>query len=249
MMRLKNKVAIVTGGNSGIGKGIAQYFHQEGANVVIFGRNEASLDETRHELGDRILAVQGDITHTEDLNNLYEKTQAHFGKIDILIANAGVSERLHVSDVTEEKFDYMVDINYRGIYFTVHYALPFLNANSSIVLIASTAATITLKNHSVYASTKSAVVKLAKNLSYDLANKKIRVNSISPGYIKTPIFDTRLKMDPDYLKKRENLIPLQRIGTPQDIASAALFLSSDEASYITGVDLLVDGGYSASRPE
>jgi NAD(P)-dependent dehydrogenase (short-subunit alcohol dehydrogenase family) len=249
MKRLKDKVAIVTGGNSGIGKGIANHFFQEGAKVVIFGRNQQTLDQASEEMENKILAIQGDVTHTQDLKNLYEQTLAHFGKIDILVANSGVGERLHISNVTEEKFDYMVDINYRGVYFTVHYALPHLCSNASIILISSCAATITLKHQSVYGSTKAAVLKLAKNLSYDLAENGIRVNSISPGYIKTPIFDERLQNDPNYLNKREVKIPLKRIGTPQDIANAALFLASDESSYITGIDLLVDGGYCASYPE
>ncbi len=249
MKRLENKVAVVTGGNSGIGKGIASYFHKEGARVVIFGRNQETLDQARKEMGNDILAIRGDVTNTSDLKNLYQQTLAHYGKIDVLAANSGVGERLHVSAVTEEKFDYMVDINYRGAYFTVKYALDYLQPNASIILIASCAATLTIKNHSVYASTKAAVVKLAKNFAYDLADQGIRVNSISPGYIRTPIFDDRLKNDPDYLKRREVKIPLKRIGMPEDIGSAALFLASDEASYITGIDLIVDGGYSASFPE
>jgi NAD(P)-dependent dehydrogenase (short-subunit alcohol dehydrogenase family) len=165
------------------------------------------------------------------------------------VVNSGVGERLHVQDVTEEKFDYMVNINYRGAYYTVNYALDYLNEGASIVFIASTAGHLTLKHHSVYASTKAAVIKLAKNFAHDLANKSIRVNSISPGYIKTPIFDNRIAADPDYLERRVPHIPLKRIGQPEDIANAALFLASDEASYITGADLIIDGGYSIAFRE
>jgi NAD(P)-dependent dehydrogenase (short-subunit alcohol dehydrogenase family) len=189
MKRLQNKVAVITGGNSGIGQGIAEHFWQEGAKVVIFGRNEETLSQTKKNCQDEILAIRGDVTNSEDLKNLYAQTLAKFGKVDILIVNSGVGERLHVNQVTEEKFDYMVDINYRGAYFTVRYALLYLNNNASIILIASCAATLTIKNHSVYGSTKAALVKLAKNFAYDLADLGIRVNSISPGYIKTPIFD------------------------------------------------------------
>ncbi len=249
MKRLLNKVAVITGGNSGIGKGIAEHFFHEGAKVVIFGRNQQTLDEVKNELNGEILAVQGDVTNTEDLKKLYERTLSHFGKIDILVANSGIAERLHVEEVQESNFDRMVNINYRGVYFTVKYAIDYLNKNASIILMASCAGSLTIKRHSVYASTKAAVMKLAKNFAYDLSDKSIRVNSISPGYIRTPIFDSRLENDPDYLKRRETCIPLQRIGTPQDVANAALFLASDEASYITGVDLLVDGGYAASFPE
>lgn len=249
MKRLQDKVAVITGGNSGIGKGIAKHFHAQGAKVVIFGRNERTLNEAKQEMGDDVLAIQGDITSTEDLKNLYEKTQAHYGKIDILVANSGVAERLPIEAVEEDSFDYMVNINYRGVFFTVKYALPYLNDNASIILMSSCAASITLKHHSVYASTKAAVTKLAKNFAYDLADRLIRVNSLSPGYIETPIFDTRLATDPNYLKRRESSIPLKRIGNPQDIANAALFLASSESSYITGIDLLVDGGYTASFAE
>ena len=249
MKRLHNKVAVVTGGNSGIGKGIANHFLQEGAKVVIFGRNQELLDQAKAEMENQILAIQGDVTNTADLKNLYAQTFSHYGKCDILVVNSGVGERIHVENTTEEKFDYMVNINYRGAFFTVRYALEYLNPRASIILMASCGATITLKRHSIYASTKAAIIKLAKTFAYDLADKSIRVNSISPGYVRTPIFDERLKADPDYLQRREANIPLKRIGTPQDIAQAALFLASDEASYITGVDLLVDGGYAASFSE
>lgn len=246
MKRLENKVAVITGGNSGIGKGIAERFAEEGAKVVILGRNPETLAQAEKEIGGDILAVQGDVTRTEDLQNLYSQCISRFGKIDIVVANSGVGQRLHATEVEEKNFDYMVDINYRGVYFTVRYAIPHLNPHASIILIASCAATITLKRHSVYASTKAAVVKLAQNFSYDLSDLSIRVNSISPGYIRTPIFDERLKRDPEYLARREANIPLKRVGEPRDIANAALFLASSEASYITGVDLLVDGGYTAS---
>lgn len=247
MQRLKDKVAVITGGNSGIGEGIAKYFHQEGARVVICGRDAAKLAAAKQELGEDVLAVQADVTRTEDLKKLFAAAHQQFGKIDILVVNSGVGERLNIRDVTEEKFDRMVDINYRGAYFTIKYSLDYLSPQASIILIASLAAHVNIKNHSVYGSTKSAVVKLAKHLAYDLA--PIRINSISPGYIRTPIFDSRLQDDPDYLARRTANIPLKRIGIPQDIAQAALFLASDEASYITGADLMIDGGYASHFQE
>jgi NAD(P)-dependent dehydrogenase (short-subunit alcohol dehydrogenase family) len=249
MSRLKNKVAVITGGNSGIGKGIAQHFVDEEAKVVIFGRNGYTLTQAKTEMENKILAIQGDVTCLDDLKNLYETTAMEYGKLDVLVVSSGVAERVHVEDANETNFDYMTDINYRGVYFAVQNALDYLNKNASIILIASCGATITLKRHSIYTSNKAAVIKLAKCFAYDLAERKIRVNSISPGYVKTPVFDERLKKDPGYLTRREANIPLKRIGTPKDIAHAALFLASDEASYITGVDLLVDGGYAASFPE
>lgn len=249
MKRLQNKVAVITGGNSGIGKGIAEHFFNEGANVVIFGRDKALLDQAKQEMNNSILAIQGDVTHTDDLKKLYEQTVSHAGKIDILVVNSGVGSRTHTAEVTEDDFDYMVNINYRGAYFTVKYALPYLKDGASIIMIASTAAHLTLKHQSVYASTKAAVLKLANNFAIDLASRFIRVNSISPGYIKTPIFDSRIAADPDYLARRIPNVPLKRIGLPKDIAHAALFLASEEASYITGTDLIVDGGYGIAFRE
>jgi NAD(P)-dependent dehydrogenase (short-subunit alcohol dehydrogenase family) len=250
MKRLQDKVAVITGGNSGIGKGIAKRFLEEGAKVVIFGRQQQSLDQTQQELQNQILTVQGDVTNTNDLKNLYEQTRSHYGKIDILVANAGVSgKRMPINEVTETDFDTLLNINYRGAFFTARYALDYLNAEAAIIFIASCSATITLKNHSLYAPTKAAIAKLTRNLAYDLAEKQIRVNSISPGYVKTPLFDKRLQADPDYLRRKEKNIPLKRIGSPQDIANAAVFLASAEAAYITGIDLLVDGGMATAFPE
>ncbi len=249
MERLKNKVAVITGGSSGIGLGIAEHFYREGAKVVIFGRDAEKLDSAKQVMGNQILTVQGDVANTEDLKHLFEQTKAAYGNIDILVVNSGVGLRLHVNDVTEENFDHMVNINYRGAYFTVKYAIDYLNSPASVILISSVAASMTVKHHSVYASTKAAVVKLAKNFAIDLADRGIRVNAISPGYIKTPIFDQRLEKDPAYLSRRAANVPLKRIGTPQDIANAALFLSTDEASYITGIDFIVDGGYGINFQE
>ena len=242
MKRLQNKVAVITGGNSGIGKGIAQHFLNEGAQVVILGRNRKTLEEAKAEMGGKILAIEGDVTQAADLINLYEQTLKHYGKIDSLVVNSGVARRISLEQASEEEFDQMVNINYRGAFFTVRYALNYLKPQASIILISSCAATITIANHSIYSSAKAAVSKMAKNFACDLADKAIRVNTISPGFINTPIFDSRLKTEPNYLNDIAKTIPLKRIGTPQDIANAALFLASDEASYITGVDLLVDGG-------
>lgn len=249
MKRLQGKVAVITGGNSGIGKGIAKHFLQEGAKVVIFGRNSETLNQAKEEMGNAVLTIQGDVTKETDLKNLYQQTEKHYGKIDSLIVNSGVAERVPLDQASEEHFDHMANINYRGAFFTVRYSLDYLKPQASIILISSCAATITIKNHSIYSSTKAAMVKLAKNFACDLADRSIRVNSISPGYIKTPIFDGRLKADPEYLERKQHGIPMKRIGQPQDIAHAALFLASEEASYITGIDLLVDGGCSASFPE
>ena len=245
MKRATNKVVVVTGGNSGIGKGIAKKFFDEGARIVVFGRNQETLKAMQQELSDTILTVEGDVSKADDLKRLFEKTKKTFGKIDVLIANAGVAKKVAFDQISEDDFDSIVDINYRGLFFTVRYALEFLNDSASIILIGSVAAHSGINNHSIYSSSKAAVLQLAKNFALDLAPRKIRVNSISPGYVKTPIFDDRLLNDSAFLEKRLSYIPLQRIGIPEDIASAALFLSSKEASYITGTDLIVDGGFTA----
>lgn len=244
-MRIENKVAVITGGNSGIGKAIAERFYAEGAKVVVFGRNAETLAAMKSNLPS-ILTVQGDVTSTQDLQHLFQQTQDTFSKVDILVANSGVAERLHIRDINEEKFDWMVNINYRGLYFTVKYALDYLNPHASVILMASGSGQVTLANQSIYASTKAATIKLAQNIANDLAPEGIRVNSISPGYIKTPIFDGRIAKQPDYLEKIAATIPLRHIGKPEDIANAALFLASDEAAYITGTDILVDGGLKAT---
>lgn len=248
MSSTKNKVVVITGGNSGIGQGIAHKFHQKGAKVVIFGRNQESLNAVKSELSNHILAVQGDITNSDDILRLYQDTLKTFGKIDVLVANAGVGEKISLDQTIEEKFDQMADINYKGVYFTVQHALDFLNSNASIIIIGSTAALIGVMNHSIYSSTKAAVIKLAKGFAIDLAQRNIRVNCISPGYIETPIFDQRLKKDPNYLENKKQYIPLSRIGQPEDVAHAAFFLSSDEANYITGANLVIDGGLSSFHP-
>jgi NAD(P)-dependent dehydrogenase (short-subunit alcohol dehydrogenase family) len=243
-MKLKNKIAVISGGNSGIGRGIAKCFIDEGAKVIIFGRNSRTLDETKAELGEKLYTIQCDVGQADNLKNMYQEIQDDFGKIDILVANAGIVKRAHIAEITENNFHSVIDINLKGLFFTVKYSLDTLCDGGVVLLIASAAAYKNVKNHSVYSCTKAAVVKLAENFANDLAERNIRVNSISPGIIKTPIFDERLKNDPDFLEKREARIPLKRLGHVDDIAKAATFLCSDDASYITGTDLLVDGGYA-----
>ncbi|GJM06432.1 MAG: oxidoreductase [marine bacterium B5-7] len=246
--RLKNKVAVVTGGNSGIGRGIVERFIEEGAKLAILGRNKSTLDEMQASYPNDLLAVSGDISSTDDLKMLFQKTVDTFGKIDVLVANAGNVKRVSVADASEEDFDSMSNANYRGTFFTVNLAIPSLNKNASIILISSVAAHMSRINHSIYSSSKAAVSKLAQNFAFDLAEQGIRVNAISPGYIKTPLFDKKLLEQADFLEEKKQYIPLKKIGSPKDIANAALFLASEESSYITGTDLIVDGGFSACYP-
>lgn len=165
MKRVEGKVAVITGGNSGIGKGIAKKFAEEGAKVAIFGRSLETLEKTKQELPGEILAVRGDVTNAEDLKKLFSEVEKHYGKTDILVANAGVGKKVHVEKATEEDFDYVVDINYKGVFFTVKYSIPHLNAKASILLIASTAAYEIAKGRSIYSSTKAAVSKLAQGFT------------------------------------------------------------------------------------
>lgn len=243
-MNLKNKIAVITGGNSGIGQGIAKCFIAAGARVIIFGRDPKTLSETKEALGDNLFIIQGDVNQTQDLKSLYQKVEKDFGKIDILVSSTGVVKRMHVTDISEGYVDVMINTNLKSVLFTVKYSLSVMRDGGAILIIASAAAHKTVENHAIYSCSKAGAVKLAENFANDLADRKIRVNSISPGIIKTPIFDAHLKDDPEFLIKRERRIPLKRLGHVDDIAKAAAFLCSDDASYITGTDLLIDGGYS-----
>lgn len=246
MSEFKDKVVVITGGNSGIGEAIAHKFDQEGAKVVIFGRDQNKLDRTCQELR-QTLAVKGDVKNLFDLDELFKKTTQKFGKIDVLIANAGIASRKHVSEVDEEFFDDMVTTNYKGVYFTVQKSLSSLNPGASIILISSLACHVGAPNHSVYSSTKAAVSMMARNFSADLIDRGIRVNAISPGFIETPMFDPVKADNPNSLIEIAQKVPVKRFGDAEEIADAALFLSSNKAAYIVGVDLVVDGGVSALR--
>ncbi len=247
MNDFKDKVVVITGGNSGIGRAIAEKFDQEGAKIVIFGRDQHKLDRVCKTLRQAI-TVQGDVCNLSDIDQLFQQAYATFGKVDVLVANAGVASRRFVGDVDEAFFDEMVNINYKGVYFTVQRSLPYLEKGSSIILISSAAQQIGVRHHSVYSSTKAAVSMLARNFSADLVDRGIRVNAISPGYTDTPIFDTAKNKNPDIISQRTNEIPLKRFADPSEIAEAALFLSSSKAAYIVGIDLVVDGGVSNIYP-
>ena len=241
MNDFNNKVIVITGGNSGIGKAIAEKFNQQHAKIAIFGRNQNKLNEVKQSLHDAI-AVQGDIKKIADIEKLFKETDQAFGKIDVLVANAGIASRRHIKDVDEAFFDEIVNTNYKGVFFTVQRSLPYLKDGASVILISSIATKIILKSHSVYSSAKSAVSTLARAFSADLLERGIRVNSISPGFIDTPIFDPMKKIDPDYMLKRNNKIPIGYFGRPMDIADAALFLASSQSSYMVGTEMTVDGG-------
>ena len=244
MGRLSGKVAVITGGNSGIGFATAKRFAEEGADVVITGRRKKELDAAAAAIGKSVLAVQGDVSRLADLDRLYANIRETRGHIDILFANAGIASFAPLDAISEEHFDQLFGINVKGLLFTVQKALPLFRDGGSIILNSSVAGRKGFGGFSVYNATKAAVRSFARTWTSDLKQRKIRVNSLSPGPIETPIFG-KMGLPQDQLKEFSTFIsalPLGRTGQPEEIAAVALFLASDESSYITGVDLCVDGG-------
>lgn len=248
MSKLKNKVTVVTGGNSGIGLGIAEAFRNEGAIGAITGRNEATLDSAVKMLGENFIGIKGDVTKFDDLENIFRKTADKFGKIDALVVNAGgYVDGLpfaSIMEVTEENYDRYMEVNLKSVYFSVKKSLPYLNDGASVILIGSTAAHRAAPGMTIYGAAKAAVISLAKGLSLDLLPRKIRVNTLSPGSIDTPVFG---KLVPEeHIKQAKqawiDITPLGRQGLPSDIGKAAVFLASDDSAFILGTEILSDGG-------
>lgn len=245
MQALKGKVAVITGGSSGIGLATAKRFVEEGAFVFITGRRQAELDKAAKEIGKNVVALSCDVSKLEDLDRLYKEVAGRKGKIDILFANAGMVEPVETPAVTPEHFDRTFDTNARGTYFTVQKALPLLNNGASIILTASGVWQKGIPIYSTYAATKAAIRSYVRTWTAEFAGRGIRANVISPGPIETPIFDGQFptKEAADALKEQFKAnIPLHRLGRPDEVASAALFLASKESSYVAGIDLPVDGG-------
>ncbi len=245
MQKLKNKVAVITGGSSGIGLATAKRFVTEGAYVFITGRRQSQLDTAVKEIGSNVTAVQGDVSNLEDLDRLYNVIAKEKGKLDIIVASAGIVERILLENATPEHFDKIFSINVRAAYFTVQKALPILSDGASIVLVASSAHLVGVPEHSVYSASKAALRSFSRTFSAELKGRKIRVNTLSPGPVDTPIFETQAdtKEGQETIKELyAGFLPMQRIGKPEEIAAAALFLASDESSFSTGIDLLSDGG-------
>ena len=248
MSALKGKVAVVTGGSSGIGLATAKRFVAEGAFVFITGRRQSELDKAVAEIGKNVTAVRGDISNLDDLDRLYKEVAAKKGKIDIVFASAGVVEMVPTQAVTPEHYDKTFDINARGTYFTVQKALPVLNDGGSIILVGSGVWLKGFPAYSTYAATKAALRSFVRTWTTELKDRKIRANLISPGAVETPIIDGQFPTKEAADGAREwfkSIIPLGRLGRPEEIASAALFLASDESSYVLGNDLVVDGGVTA----
>jgi NAD(P)-dependent dehydrogenase (short-subunit alcohol dehydrogenase family) len=248
MSKLQNKVAVITGGNSGIGFGIAEAFQQEGAIGTITGRNRATLARSVQELGTGFMGIQGDVTRTQDLERIFKDTFERFGKIDTVVVNAGGvvdgSPMSTIVDVTEGNYDGYMNLNLKSAYFTVQQALPYLHDGASIILIGSSAAHRAAPGMTIYAAAKAAVISLAKGLSLDLLDRKIRVNTLSPGSIDTPAFDKLVPQEQLEQVKQVwiDLIPTGRMGLPSEMGKAAVFLASDDSSFIVGTEILADGG-------
>ena len=258
-MRLKDKVAVITGGSSGMGRETAKLFASEGAKVVIVGRTADKLKDAERDVSQHgeVSAIQCDVSKLNDLDNLYQQVEKKHGKIDILFANAGIGDFTPAIEVTEADFDKLVSVlrarslasyadagslvNFKGVFFTVQKALEIFNNNGSIILNASWLGHRGVQTCSVYGATKAAVISLAKTFSNELAERNIRVNSISPGFIRTPIID-KVGMSEEKIEQRRQKIPAQRWGKPEEIAKAVLFLASNESSYVVGQDLAIDGG-------
>lgn len=245
MKRLQNKVAVITGGNSGIGLATAKAFIEEGAKVAIFGRDKKTLDEAAAALGKNAIAIQGDVTNHTDLDRLFTSTSTAFGKVDILFANAGVALFAPFEQTNETLFDSNMDINVKGSFLTVQKALPVLNKKASIIFNTSVVNVKGFAGTSAYSASKAALRSLVRTLASELLVNEIRVNAVSPGPIETPIFG-RLGMSQEAVQEMtkgfENSNPMKRFGQPEEVAKTVLFFASDDSSYITGSEIAVDGG-------
>jgi NAD(P)-dependent dehydrogenase (short-subunit alcohol dehydrogenase family) len=246
MTKLDGKIAVITGGNSGIGLATAERFVAEGAYVFITGRRQNELDAAVKQIGKNVSAVQGDVSNLSDLDGLYATIKRQKGHIDILFANAGTGQFAPLGQITEEHFDKTFNANVKGLLFTVQKALPLLKNGSSVILNASIVSSTGPAALSVYSASKAAVRSFARTFTTELKDRKIRVNAVSPGVIPSPGYRNSLGMTEEQIKQYSDSvvdkIPLGRTGTLDEVAKAVTFLASDESSYITGIELFVDGG-------
>ena len=243
--RFKNKVAVVTGGNSGIGLATARAFVREGAKVAITGRSDVTLKAAQRELGPDVLVLKADSSRVPEISTAMDRIKERFGRIDALFVNAGIGKFVPFEDVTEALFDETMATNLKGAFFTVQKALPLLPRGAAVVLNASINAHMGMPGSTVYGASKAAVVNLAKTLSADLLKRGIRVNVVSPGPVATPILDRMGLPEEATRQLKEQIterVPLKRFGQPEEIAAAVLYLSSSESAFIVGTELVVDGG-------
>lgn len=246
-MELAEKVALVTGGNSGIGLATAKLLSQEGAKVVIVGRDRTTLNDAASAIGGDVLALQADVANLEQIDQIYQAIAEKFGKIDVLFANAGIGRFTSLENTTEAIYDEVFTINLKGLYFTVQKAVAHLNDNASIILNTSFLGELGRPGTSVVSASKAAVRSLAKTFSAELVARGIRVNAVSPGAIATP-FHSRTGLSDEVVAANAQQfvaqIPMKRFGTPEEIAKAVLFLSTSDSAYILGAEIAVDGGIS-----
>lgn len=247
MSKLSGKVAVVTGGSSGIGLATAKRLVNEGAHVYITGRRQSELDKATSEIGERVTAVRGDVSSLQDLDTLYQKMSADARRIDIVVANAGFVEWGFLPTATPEHFDQTFAINTRGTFCTVQKALPLMNDGGSIVIVGSCVHSKGIPQYTVYGAAKAALRSFARSWAAELKGRRIRVNTLSPGATDTPIIAGQFKTPQEVENAKKmfaEIIPLGRLGRPEELAAAAFFLASDESSYVTGADLVVDGGWT-----
>ena len=243
-LRLLGKNAVVTGGSSGIGLAIAQAFVEEGAKVAITGRDADVLNEAVKVIGSDSISVPADVKSVSQISLMFKSVSEQLGGLDILVANAGIAVARSLDDASEELFDEIVRTNLRGTYFTVQKSLPYLNQGASIILISSALGQLGIPGLSIYGATKAAIRSLARSFSAELINRDIRVNTLSPGPVDTPIFG-KMGMQPEDLATHIEIdIPLKRMGRPEEIGHTAVYLASDESAYMAGSELIIDGGHS-----
>ena len=243
--KLEGKIAVITGGNSGIGLATAQRFAAEGARVFITGRRQAELDRAVKDIGPAAMGVQSDVSNLADLDRLYETVKREAGRVDVLFANAGSGDQAALGSITEASFDSTFDTNVKGLLFTVQKALPLFPDGGSIILNASVGSSKAMEAFSVYCATKAAVRSFARTWTVELKSRRIRVNAVSPGPIETPVFGKLGLTEAQEKEFRAGVltaVPMGRMGSPDEIAKAVLFLASDDSSYISGIELFVDGG-------
>ncbi len=247
MKRLQDKVAVITGGTTGIGQATAKLFHAEGARVFITGRNEKTLAEAKNHLPDDITAIRSDASKLEDIEALAVELKDRAGHIDVLYVNAGVAKFMPFESITPQLFDEMFSINVRGAYFTIQKLLPLMGEGSSVVLTTSIAADLGMATSSAYGASKAALSSFARTLSNELAPRGIRVNEVSPGPIETPIYH-KLGMPAEQIagfkETMSDLVPAKRFGSAEEVAKAVLYLASDDSSYLLGSKIRIDGGFA-----
>jgi NAD(P)-dependent dehydrogenase (short-subunit alcohol dehydrogenase family) len=245
MATLEGKIAVITGGSSGIGLATAKRFVREGAYVFITGRRQSELDSAKAQIGKNVSTVQGDVANLADLDRLYATVKAEKGVVDIVVANAGFIEHAQIADLSEEHYDKTLNIDLKGVIFTVQKALPLMTRGGSIIAVSSCVNSMGIPAHGTYSAAKAGVRALVRVWTQELKSKGIRANSLSPGATETPIIRGQFDSDAAADAAKETFAsrtPLGRLGRPEEIAAAAYFLASDESSYITGIDLPVDGG-------